>query len=251
MSRALAVALRLAALAFLVALLAAPLAFAPLFDWLTQNGQPAIYQQTPLRQLALDHLALVAVAVSLAGLVGIGAAVVVSRPAGREFLPLSRALANFGQTFPPVAVLALAVPILGFGAKPTLIALSLYALLPIFETTLTGMSSIPAQVIEAGRASGMSNRQQLWQVELPLCLPAILSGLRLATIISLATAAIGSTVAAKSLGEVIIAGLMTGNTAFIVQGGLILSLLAILINDAFRWAESRAARKLGLSGPSA
>ena len=78
-------------------------------------------------------------------------AILVTRPFGAEFLPLSRGLANVGQTFPPVAVLALAVPLVGFGAKPTLVALFLYGLLPIFENALTGLTTLPASVIEAAR----------------------------------------------------------------------------------------------------
>lgn len=240
--------IRLVLLAFLLVLLAAPERFGWLFNWLTKNGQPAIYTQTPLWQLTLNHLGLVLLAVSCAGIAGVGFAILTTRPSGREFLPLSRSIANLGQTFPPVAVLALAVPIFGFGSKPTLIALFLYALLPVFETALTGLSTLPAQVLDAGRGTGMTRGQRLWQIELPLSLPAILSGLRLATIISLATATIGSTVAAKTLGEVIMAGLMANNTAFVLQGGLIVGLLAILINDAFRMAERRAARKAGWRG---
>ncbi len=172
-------------------------------------------------------------------------AILVTRPFGAEFLPLSRSLVNIGQTFPPVAVLALAVPVLGFGEKPTLVALFLYGLLPIFENALTGLTTLPPPVIEAARGVGMTGWQRLIKVELPLALPVILAGIRLSVVISLATATIGSTVAAKTLGEVIIAGLLSNNLAFVLQGGLIVGVLAVLIYDAFSALERFAARRTG------
>lgn len=122
----------------------------------------------------MQHLGTVAVATTAAIIVAIGLAILVTRPFGAEFLPLSRSLVNIGQTFPPVAVLALAVPAVGFGEKPTLIALFLYGLLPIFENALTGLTTLPANVVEAARGAGMTDRQKLFRVELPLSLPVIL-----------------------------------------------------------------------------
>ena len=232
----------------LLAFLAAPEAFAPLLRPLTRNGAPAIYTQTSLLTLTLSHLVLVAAAVLASGALAITLAVLVTRPAGREFLPLARTLTAVGQTFPPVAVLALAVPSLGFGARPTLVALFLYGLLPVFENTLAGLSSLPPAVVEAARGAGMTARQRLWQVDLPLALPQIIAGLRLTAVISLATATIGSTVAARTLGEVIIAGLVSSNTAFVVQGGLVVAMLALLIDGAFHWLEARIAKRSGTAG---
>ena len=169
----------------------------------------------------------------------------VTRPSGRDFLPLARTVASVGQTFPPVAVLALAVPVMGFGTGPTMLALFLYGLLPIFENTLAGLAGLPPQVIEAARGMGMTPAQRLWRVELPLALPVILSGVRLSAVIALSTATIGSTVAARTLGEVIIAGLLSSNTAFVVQGGVVVGILALLIHAGFRWMEDRAAGRTG------
>ncbi len=239
-------ALALAGL-FLLAFLIAPESFAPLFEPLTRNNAPPIYTQTSLRSLTLSHLTLVGLAVAASTVVAVGLGVLVTRPAGREFLPLARTVTAVGQTFPPVAVLALAVPMMGFGAAPTLVALFLYGLLPIFENTLTGLTNQPPDVTEAARAMGLTPRQRLWQVELPLAMPLILAGIRLSAVISLATATIGSTVAAKTLGEVIIAGLLSSNTAFVVQGGLVVGLLAILIYEAFQALEGRLSRRIGLA----
>jgi len=239
-----ALIVRLLVLALLVAFLVTPESFDFVFAPLTRDGQPAIYVQNSLRNLTISHLLIVLAATAAATLVAVSLAVLVTRPAGAEFLPLSRAVANVGQTFPPVAVLALAVPVLGFGTAPTLVALFLYGLLPIFENALTGLTTLPPAVVEAARGSGMTNAQRLVQVEAPLALPVILTGIRLSVVISIATATIGSTVAASTLGEVIIAGLLSNNLAFVLQGGLVVAVIAILSYDALSALERRLARRV-------
>jgi len=241
----LAMLIRLALLALLVAVIVTPETFAPVFAPFTQNNAPAIYTQTSILSLTLSHLALVGLATLAATLFSVSLAIIVTRPFGVEFLPLSRSIANIGQTFPPVAVLALAVPMFGFGPIPTLIALFLYGLLPIFENALTGLTNLPGNVSEAARGAGMTGLQRLVQVEFPLAFPVILAGIRLSVVISLATATIGSTVAAKTLGEVIIAGLLSNNTAFVLQGGLVVGVLALLIHDGLIMIERAMARRTG------
>jgi len=231
--------LRLAALTLLLAFLFAPQSFAPLFAPLTHYGAPPIYDQGNLLALALAQLGTVLVAAAASTLVAVGLGILVTRPVGAQFLPLSRTLVNIGQTFPPVAVLAVAVPLVGFGEKPTLIALFAYGLLPIFENTIAGLRSCPPAVLEAASGMGMSPGQRLRRVELPLAMPLILEGIRLSLVISVGTATIGSTVAAKGLGEVIIAGLLSSNTAFILQGGLVTALMAVLLYDALQALERR------------
>ena len=204
--------------AVLVALVLRPEWFTPLLAPLAPANGPVIYTRASLLSLSLSHLALVAMASAAATVVAVTLAVLVTRPAGAAFRPLSRTITNMGQTFPPVAVLALAVPALGFGAGPTLVA---------------------------ARGIGLSRWQRLWRVELPLALPVTLTGIRLSVVIALGTATIGSTVAARTLGEVIIAGLLTNNTAFVVQGGLAVGLFAVLIYDAMVQLETRLARRMG------
>lgn len=108
---------------------------------------------------------------------------------------------------------------------------------------------MPQTTLEAADGMGMSGWRRLISVELPLALPAILAGVRVSVVINLGTATIGSTVAAKGLGEVIIAGLNTSNTAFVLQGGVIVALLAILIYDALGFVERGAARRAGRASP--
>jgi osmoprotectant transport system permease protein len=231
-------ALRLTVLVLLVALVMRPKWFEVAFAPLAPVGGPVMYERTSLLSLSLNHLYLVIAASGAATLVAVALAILVTRPFGVAFRPLARSIANMGQTFPPVAVLALAVPSLGFGSGPTLIALFLYGLLPILENAITGLTNLPPAAMQAARGIGMSRWQSLTHVEIPLALPVILAGIRLSVVIALGTATIGSTVAARTLGEVIIAGLLTNNTAFVLQGGLIVGLFAVLIYDAMVQIEA-------------
>ena len=232
-------ALRLAVLVLLGALVVHPQWFEVFFAPLAPMGGPVMYERASLLSLSLNHLGLVFAASGAATLVAVALAILVTRPAGAAFRPLVRSIANMGQTFPPVAVLALAVPSLGFGSGPTLVALFLYSLLPILENAITGLTNLPRATMEAARGIGLSRWQSLTRVEISLALPVILTGIRLSVVIALGTATIGSTVAARTLGEVIIAGLLTNNTAFVLQGGLIVGLFAVLIYDAMGQIEAR------------
>lgn len=236
---------RMVLVAVLLLFLLHPHLFEPVFRPFVNAGTPVIYDRANLMTLTLQHLGLVALATFCSTLIAVAMAIFVTRRQGAEFLPLSRSLVNIGQTFPPVAVLALAVPVFGFGDKPTLIALFLYGLLPIFENTLTGLTSLPPPIVEAARGMGMTGMQRLFKVEMPLAMPVILAGIRLSAVIGLATATIGSTVAAKTLGEVIIAGLISNNLAFVLEGGLVVAALAILIFDAFQAVEHYLMKRTG------
>ena len=144
---------RLSSSLLLVAWSLRPEAFAPgLRARSHPRAEPAIYHRTSLLSLSLSHLGLVAASPRAAAtMVAVTLAILVTRPAGAAFRPLSRTIANVGQTFPPVAVLALAVPALGFGAGPTLVALFLYGLLPIFENAMTALVDAAADD-DGGRA---------------------------------------------------------------------------------------------------
>jgi osmoprotectant transport system permease protein len=231
-----------ASLALFFLLLFAPGVLRPLFQPLVQAGAPPIYDRGTFLELTVSHVLTVLAAGVVAFAVAVALAILVTRRAGEEYMPLARTLANLGQTFPPVAMLAVAVPLVGFGFQPTFIALVAYGLLPIFENTVTGLRNLSPQVVEAAQGMGMSPRRLLLSVELPLALPLILAGLRISTIINISTAAIGSTVGARGLGEIIIAGLSTNNVAFVLQGGILVALLAILFNQALGALERRVAR---------
>ena len=226
-----------ATILLLAAILAMPRA-APLFHALYPALRTPLYDRAGFATLTLAHLRLVAVATLFAGGCGVAAGILVTRAVGAAFAPLARLIATLGQTVPPVAVLALAVPSLGYGAAPTLAALVLYAILPVLEGTLTGLAAVPAEARDAADGLGFRPARRLLAVELPLAAPLIVAGLRNATIINVGTATIGSSVGALSLGSPIIEGLAASNPAYVVEGALVVALLAVALD---RWFDVVAA----------
>ena len=224
------------ALAALVLLVFGMVRLKPLFAALFPALDRPVYEQDSFLALVLAHLGLVGVSSAVAVVIGVAAGVLVTRAAGREFRPLTETIVAMGQTFPPVAVLAVAAPLIGFGATPALIALALYGLLPVLQATIAGIESVPAAARDAAIGLGMNARQVLWRVELPLALPVIVAGARTSVIINIGTAAIASTVGAKTLGSPIIIGLSGFNTAYVIQGAVLVGLLAVVTDLVFeRW----------------
>lgn len=211
----------------------------PLFHALFPQLPRPIYQQESFLTLTLAHLWLVGVSSLAAVVLGVGAGILVTRPAGREFRTLVETIAAMGQTFPPVAVLAIAVPVMGFGREPAIIALILYGILPVLQGTLAGLAAVPESVSSVAKGMGMNGWQRLTKVELPLAAPVILAGIRTSVIINIGTAAIASTVGANTLGTPIIIGLSGFNTAYVLQGAILVALAAIIIDRGFerlnRW----------------
>ncbi|MBC7444093.1 MAG: ABC transporter permease [Polaromonas sp.] len=205
----------------------------PVFAALFPELERPMYEQESFSSLMLAHIKLVGASSSLAILAGLGAGIFATRSAGREFRPLIETLAASGQTFPPVAVLAVAVPLIGFGELPALIALALYGWLPVLQATLAGLGSVPQEVRESAEGLGMNSRQRLLRIELPLAAPVILAGIRTSVIVNIGTAAIASTVGAKTLGLPIIVGLSGFNTAYVIQGAVLVGLLAVTADLAF------------------
>jgi osmoprotectant transport system permease protein len=135
--------------------------------------------------------------------------------------------------------------LIGFGELPALIALALYGLLPIVRSTIAGIESVPEAVREAATGLGLNRWQRLWQAELPLAWPVLLAGVRTSVIINIGTAAIASTVGAKTLGSPIIVGLSGFNTAYVIQGALVVGLLAVVVDLTFERLGRRADRWRG------
>lgn len=190
-----------------------------------------IHPRANLLVLVGEHLRLVIISSSLTILVGVPLGIWVTRPSGRNFLPIVTDLTSFGQTFPPVAVLALAVPMLGFGLLPTVVALFLYGLLPVVRNTIAGLRAVPQDVLDAAYGIGMSRMQALVKIEIPLAARIILAGVRISVIINIGTAMIGAVIGAGGLGSPIIAGLVQDNIAYIIEGALPAAILAVLADQ--------------------
>ncbi len=204
-----------------------------------------LYDRTPFLILCLEHVRLVLASSVLAVGLGAGLGVFVTRPAGRDFLPAADGLASVGQTFPPVAVLALAVPSVGFGAEPTVIALFVYGLFPVLRNTVTGLESIPEEVRDAAMGMGMTPWQALLRVELRGALPMIMAGVRTSVVMAIGTATLGATVGAGGLGAPIIAGLATRNPAFVLEGALVAGLMGVIADGWLGLAQARLEARTG------
>ncbi len=191
-----------------------------------------------LPRLALQHSLLVLASVLLASIVAIPLGVAAARlpRLGRILLPLAGML----QTIPSLAMLAMLIPLVGgIGLWPAVLALLLYALLPVMGNTATGMLALPPGLRQAGLALGLKPSQVLLHIELPLAAPTILSGMRTATIINIGTATIAAFIGAGGFGERIVTGLALNDTDLLLAGALPAAAMALLAQLAFALVERR------------
>ena len=230
-----------APLLLVVLLLVLPHSASWFHAWMPTLSHP-LYTRTSFVMLTLSHLWLVVLATLVAVAVGLTLGVLATRPNGRPLLPTVRAVAVIGQTFPPVAVLAIAVPLLGFGAAPTLLALTLYGVLPVLGQTVAGLDNVAPAALHAADGMGYGRWRRLWDVELPLAAGPIMAGVRLSAIVGVGTATIGSAVGATTLGSPIVEGLVGNNTAYVVQGALLVGALALSIDGVLGLLERRVRR---------
>lgn len=215
-----------------------------LFLFLFPGLERPVYRQEPFAWLLWQHCLLVGVSSAVSVLMGTAIGLWITRPSGRAFKSVLETVLSMGQSFPPVAVLALAVPLVGFGELPALLALTLYGLLPVVQATVSGLQSVPEAVRQAASGMGMSPGERLRLVDASLALPVWLAGVRTSVILNIGTAAIASTVGAKTLGSPIIVGLSGFNTAYVLQGAVLVGLLAVVVDMGFE----RLARQVEWQG---
>jgi len=199
-----------------------------------------ISHREELAAMVERHLFLVLWSTAIATAIGLPAGIVAAhRPRiGRPLL----AAASIAQTIPSLALLGFLLPlpfIGGIGPRIAIVALILYALLPIVRSTAAGLRSIDPSVIDAGIAMGMTARQLLWLVELPLALPSIVAGIRIATIVGIGTATIAAAIGAGGLGEYIFRGLSMVDSTVILAGAIPAAVMALLADGILTWVERR------------
>lgn len=187
-------------------------------------------RQVDLIYLGQQHLFLVVISMFFALLIGIPSGILLSRPAARGIAEYVMQIFNVGNTLPPLAVLALAMVIIGIGDKPAIVALFLASLLPIVRNTYAGLSSVPASLIEAANGIGMTKWQRLWQVELPNAWPVMLSGIRIATAINVGTAPLAFLIGASSYGELIFPGIYLNDFPTLILGAVATALFALILD---------------------
>lgn len=190
--------------------------------------------------LSLEHLFLVVVSVAIAAAIAVPAGIWLAR-AERMRRPVT-GLVNVLQTIPSLALFGFLIPIPfigGIGKRTAIVALVLYALLPILRNTLVGIVGIEPAIRESAVAMGMTRRQVLREVELPLAAPSIIAGLRVATVTTIGTAAIAAAIGAGGLGVFIFRGIASVDSAQILAGAVPSAIMAILADEGFGWIERR------------
>jgi osmoprotectant transport system permease protein len=190
--------------------------------------------------LTLEHLFLVSLSMTIAAALAIPAGIMLTR---RTFLQRwLLGFANIMQTVPSLALFGFLIPLPflgGIGKHTAIVALVLYALLPILRNTLTGILSVDPAVRESAIAMGMTGRQLLWEVELPLATRTILAGLRIATVTTIGTATIAAAIGGGGLGVFIFRGLASVDTTLLLAGAVPAAVLAVAADRGLEWVEHK------------
>ncbi len=192
--------------------------------------------------LLLQHIGISLVSIVLAALIGLslGIAIAQWRRGAKPVL----ALVNFVYTIPSIALFGFLIPVTGIGDLTAVVALTVYALLPMVRNTYTGLTTIDPAIIEAARGMGSTDRQLLYRIELPLAAPVIMSGIRNMATMTIALAGIASFIGAGGLGVAIYRGITTNNLAMTLAGSVLIALLAIVVDLLLGLAEKATRRHL-------
>lgn len=176
-----------------------------------------------------QHIKMVLISSLIALILGVSLGIFVTTSYGSEFKELLLKTVNLGQAFPSPALLALAVPILGYGIKGALIALVVYALMPIVYNVVIGIEEVPKDIVDAARGMGMNEREMYLKVKIPLALDVILGGIRTALVINISAATLAAAVGAGGLGVLVVNGVRTFDMVLILEGAIPVTLLAIIV----------------------
>jgi len=197
------------------------------------NSKSVLVERAPLYELAHQHISMVLISGTLAIAIGITLGVMTRFLFFKEFKELFQQLAALSETFPSIAILALSVPLVGYGFLPILLALTLYGILPVLRNTIEGIDAVPTEITDAAKGLGMSDLQKLIRVELILASDVIIAGIRTSMIIIISAATLGATIGAGGFGTLIINGIRSYDTLMILKGAIPVSLLALTADSFF------------------
>ncbi len=191
-----------------------------------------------VRELTWEHIVLTVVSALLVVLVAVPLGVLLTRPGVRRLTGPVVGVANIGQAAPSIGLVVLLAMWLGFGFRTMVVALTVYAVLPVLQNTITGLLGVDRGLLEAARGMGMSKGNILLRVELPLAVPVIMSGVRTALILLVGTATFATFIDAGGLGELIDTGIKLFRYSILISGALLVALLALLIDWVGRVLEA-------------
>lgn len=205
------------------------------FSW--TNFHVALFEKAP--EAVLTHLLIVLITITLAIALSVPLGIILTRPKYRKFGLVTLNILNLLQAVPGLAVIALALPILGLGMKPAVVALLFQSLLPIVRNTIAGLMGVGPDVKEAAAGMGMSQRKILWEVEIPLAMPIILSGIRTSTVYVVSVGTLAALIGARGLGNLIIGGLSLFRPEYLLVGAGLGALMSIFFDRALSYLEYR------------
>mgnify|MGYP000545485103 CR=1 FL=1 len=198
---------------------------------LSYVGLPyALAHPGEMTKLILQHVKLIGIAGSLDIAVGVFLGILITRQRFRKYAGAVLSVVNIGQTVPSLAVVGLAMGLLGLGLKPAVFALFIYGLLPIVRNTLAGIEDVDPAIVEAAVGMGMTPNQILFRIELPLAVSVIMAGIKTSLVVNVGTAALAFLIGGGGLGDLIFTGIALADTELMLAGAVPTALLAILVD---------------------
>lgn len=196
-------------------------------------------------QLLQRHLFLVFVSLFFAIIIALPVGILVTRPPFNRKINQVLSFLNTAQGVPSLAVIAIFLPIMGVGVTPAIFALTIYALLPIARNTVAAINALDPDVLEAAKGMGLSKKEVLFKVELPLSTPIIMAGIQTATIFTVGTATIAHLIGAGGLGRLIFTGIAMNSPEFVLAGSLSAAAIAIILDQTLGYFQKRVRNRFG------
>lgn len=201
-------------------------------------------QGNDIWQALLQHIGISLIALLIAALIAIPLAILLMRHTKTAEFILQ--ITSILQTIPSLALLGILIPFVGIGTVPSIIALVIYAIMPIFQNTYSGLTSIDPNLEEAAAAFGLSTTKRLVRIEVPLAMPMIVSGLRIAMVMIIGTATLAALIGAGGLGTYILLGIQTNNNSLLIIGAVLSAVLALVFSGVIRILSRFSLKRLGI-----
>ena len=206
------------------------IAFGSVFSQPLDDIEARILTPDSILTALQQHLVLAVLSTILVLVIALPVGILISRPGARRIQGTVLAIGGFGQALPPFGLIVLLAFLIGFGKFTAVIALALAAFLPVLRNTVVGLQQVDQALIEAARGMGMSARQTLFRVEIPLAVPVIIAGLRVALVLNVGTAALATYIAGGGLGDIVDQALKLSRFPVLVIGGSIIAALALAVD---------------------
>ncbi|MGN1292986.1 MAG: ABC transporter permease/substrate-binding protein, partial [Levilactobacillus brevis] len=191
-----------------------------------------------------QHIGLSLISLLIAAVIAIPLAIILMNH--QRLAKVMLQITSILQTIPSLALLGILIPLVGIGTVPSIIALVIYAVMPIFQNTYSGLTTIDPSLEEAATAFGLSRRMKLLRIELPLALPMIISGIRIAMVMIIGTATLAALIGAGGLGTYILLGIETNNNALLIIGAVLSAILALVFGAGIDWLGRLSFKKAGI-----